>query len=72
MENLRTWRRCTVYPKPPEEILRPVSLPVKVLTSPGPSNCSDRVLRSLGQQVLGHLHPEICQVFRGLCKISRP
>lgn len=72
MENLCTWRRCAVYTKPPEEILRSVSLPVKFLTGPGPSNCSDRVLRSLGQQVLGHLHPEICQVFPGLCEISRP
>ncbi|XP_011876911.1 PREDICTED: serine--pyruvate aminotransferase isoform X2 [Vollenhovia emeryi] len=63
MEDLRTWRRCAVYPQPPEEILRPVPvLPEKFLTGPGPSNCSDRVLRSLGQQVLGHLHPELCQL----------
>ncbi|XP_071553743.1 alanine--glyoxylate aminotransferase [Temnothorax nylanderi] len=62
MEDSPTWRRCAVSPEPPGEILRPVSLPVKTLTSAGPSNCSDRVLRSLGQQVLGHLHPEICQL----------
>ncbi|XP_011640995.1 serine--pyruvate aminotransferase, mitochondrial [Pogonomyrmex barbatus] len=62
MADLPTWRRCAVHKKPPEEILRPVSLPEKLLTGPGPSNCSDRVLRSLGQQVLGHLHPEICQL----------
>ncbi|XP_011692592.1 PREDICTED: serine--pyruvate aminotransferase, mitochondrial [Wasmannia auropunctata] len=62
MDDLHIWRRCAVQPKPPKEILRPVSPPVKVLTGPGPSNCSDEVLRSLGQQVLGHLHPEICQL----------
>ncbi|XP_011158548.1 serine--pyruvate aminotransferase, mitochondrial [Solenopsis invicta] len=62
MENLRMWRQCAVHPKPPEEILRSVSLSEKCLTGPGPSNCSRRVLHSLGQQVLGHLHPEICQL----------
>ncbi|KAL0127437.1 hypothetical protein PUN28_005617 [Cardiocondyla obscurior] len=62
MEDLSVWRRCAVYPEPPKEILRPVYLPEKLLTSPGPCNCSDRVLQSLSQQMLGHLHPEICQL----------
>ncbi|XP_036140884.1 serine--pyruvate aminotransferase [Monomorium pharaonis] len=64
MGDLRVmWRRSAVHPEPPEEILRPpVFLPEKLLTSPGPTNCSDRVLRSLGQQMIGHFHSEMCQL----------
>ncbi|XP_032668088.1 serine--pyruvate aminotransferase, mitochondrial [Odontomachus brunneus] len=58
----RAWRRYALYKQPPKEILRPFSLPEKTLTGPGPSNCSDRVLDVLSRQVLGHLHPEICQL----------
>lgn len=58
----RAWRQYAVHARPPVEILRPFSLPEKILSGPGPSNCSNRVLDVLGRQVLGHLHPEICQV----------
>lgn len=67
----RAWQQYAVHTHPPKEILRPFSLPEKTLTGPGPSNCSNRVLDVLGRQVLGHLHPEICQVFPGPFEMSR-
>ncbi|XP_058799066.1 3-hydroxykynurenine transaminase isoform X2 [Phymastichus coffea] len=47
---------------PAQELLKPLQLPQRTLTGPGPSNCSPRVLRALQQQVLGHMHPEIFQL----------
>ncbi|XP_016838221.1 serine--pyruvate aminotransferase-like [Nasonia vitripennis] len=48
--------------EPPKELLKPLQLPQqRLLTGPGPSNCSQRVLRSLQNQVLGHDQPEILQ-----------
>lgn len=46
----------------PRELFRPLEIPERILMGPGPSNCSPRVLRALSNQVLGHLHPETCQV----------
>ncbi|KAL7293213.1 hypothetical protein TKK_0013355 [Trichogramma kaykai] len=46
----------------PKELFKPLQLPLRILTGPGPSNCSQRVLDALKQQVLGHLHPEILQL----------
>lgn len=34
----------------------------KCLLGPGPSNPSERVLRSLSRPVMGHLHPETLKV----------
>ncbi|OXU27396.1 hypothetical protein TSAR_013941 [Trichomalopsis sarcophagae] len=49
--------------EPPKELLKPLQLPQqRLLTGPGPSNCSQRVLRSLQNQVLGHNQPEILQL----------
>lgn len=48
---------------PPKELLKPLEIPQKILMGPGPSNCSQRVLRSLEHQVIGHLHPEMFKVF---------
>lgn len=56
------WQRYAVHQEPPREVLEQLQLPVKTLTGPGPSNCSERVLRALGHQLLGHLHPETCQL----------
>ena len=47
---------------PPRELLKPLQLPQRILTGPGPSNCSQRVLGALHQQVLGHMHPEVLEV----------
>ncbi|XP_014609222.1 PREDICTED: serine--pyruvate aminotransferase, mitochondrial [Polistes canadensis] len=44
---------------PPKEFLKPLEVPYKILMGPGPSNCSQRVLQSLGHQIIGHLYPEM-------------
>lgn len=56
------WSELAVHPNPPKELSRKLQLPVKTLMGPGPTNCSKRVLRALQNQVLGHLHPEICEL----------
>ncbi|KAM7346818.1 alanine-glyoxylate aminotransferase [Cochliomyia hominivorax] len=47
---------------PPLCLRRSLYVPNKTLMGPGPSNCSQRVLSSLGNPVLGHLHPECLQI----------
>ncbi|XP_076760798.1 alanine-glyoxylate aminotransferase [Xylocopa sonorina] len=56
------WDELAVHKEPPKVLGTKLQLPVKTLTGPGPTNCSKRVLQSLQNQVLGHLHPEICQL----------
>lgn len=56
------WNQFAVHHEPPKELLTKLRVPVKTLTGPGPTNCSERVLRSLQNQILGHLHPEIFQI----------
>ncbi|XP_014215576.1 serine--pyruvate aminotransferase, mitochondrial [Copidosoma floridanum] len=51
-----------VVQEPDKELLKPIQLPQRILTGAGPSNCSQRVLRALHQQLLGHMHPEIFQL----------
>lgn len=46
----------------PKALLKPLQLPQRILTGPGPSNCSQRVLQALHQQVLGYMHPEVFQL----------
>ncbi|XP_076248224.1 alanine-glyoxylate aminotransferase isoform X2 [Calliopsis andreniformis] len=58
----RDWIELAVHKEPPKKLLTQLELPVKTLTGPGPTNCSKRVLRALQNQVLGHLHPETCQL----------
>ena len=47
----------TTYKKP-EELLRPLNIPKKLLLGPGPSNVPDRVRHASSLSMLGHLHPE--------------
>ncbi|KAK1116428.1 hypothetical protein K0M31_019047 [Melipona bicolor] len=56
------WNQLATHRNPPAILKTKLQLPVKILTSPGPTNCSERVLQSLKNQVLGHLHPEVCQL----------
>ncbi|XP_029032557.1 alanine--glyoxylate aminotransferase [Osmia bicornis bicornis] len=56
------WNQLAVQKEPPKELRTKLQLPVKTLMGPGPTNCSERVLRSLRNQIIGHLHPEICQI----------
>ncbi|XP_069683970.1 alanine--glyoxylate aminotransferase [Periplaneta americana] len=46
----------------PSVLLKPLSVPEKLLMGPGPSNCPPRVLHAMGLPVLGHLHPECCAI----------
>ncbi|RXG53431.1 Serine--pyruvate aminotransferase, mitochondrial [Armadillidium vulgare] len=46
----------------PTCLLRPVRVPHKLLLGPGPSNVSERVLRSMTSPMLGHLHPEFLKI----------
>lgn len=56
------WNQLAVRKYPPKILQTKLQLPIKTLTGPGPTNCSKRVLQSLQNQIIGHLHPEICQV----------
>ncbi|KAK2585234.1 hypothetical protein KPH14_009936 [Odynerus spinipes] len=56
------WQRYAVQTDPPAELLKSLQVPERTLMGPGPSNCSERVLKSLQHQVIGHLHPEMCQL----------
>ncbi|XP_069720706.1 alanine--glyoxylate aminotransferase isoform X1 [Phaenicophaeus curvirostris] len=47
---------------PPQELLRPLAVPDRLLLGPGPSNVPPRVLAAGGRQLLGHMHPEVLQV----------
>ncbi|XP_061387951.1 alanine--glyoxylate aminotransferase [Musca vetustissima] len=47
---------------PPACLKRSLYVPNKTLMGPGPSNCSQRVLTSLMNPVLGHLHPECLEI----------
>ncbi|XP_012251450.2 alanine--glyoxylate aminotransferase [Athalia rosae] len=56
------WSRNAVHPEPPKSLLSPLVVPEKTLMAPGPSNSSTRVLNAMKNQILGHLHPEICEM----------
>ena len=44
--------------KKPEELLKPLDIPKKLLLGPGPSNVPNRVRHASSLSMLGHLHPE--------------
>lgn len=45
------------------ELSKPLVVPHgRILMGPGPSNCSPRVLESLANPVIGHMHPETFKV----------
>ncbi|NWH74290.1 SPYA protein, partial [Piaya cayana] len=47
---------------PPQELLRPLAVPDRLLLGPGPSNVPPRIQAAGGRQLLGHMHPEVLQV----------
>ncbi|XP_007441293.2 serine--pyruvate aminotransferase [Python bivittatus] len=47
---------------PPESLLRPLSVPDRLLLGPGPSNSSPRILFASSRQLIGHLHKELIQI----------
>jgi len=46
----------------PLSLSEPLLVPSKTLAGPGPSNCSERVLKAQSLPTLGHLHPEFCTI----------
>lgn len=44
--------------KKPEELLKPLNIPKKLLLGPGPSNVPNRIRHASSLSMLGHLHPE--------------
>ncbi|KAM4869349.1 alanine--glyoxylate aminotransferase isoform X1 [Urocitellus parryii] len=47
---------------PPEALRRPLSIPDRLLLTPGPSNLAPRVLEAGGMQAIGHMTKEMYQV----------
>jgi len=47
---------------PPEVLKKPINVPSKIMMGPGPSNCSERVLKAQALPTIGHLHPEFCHI----------
>ncbi|XP_060097957.1 alanine--glyoxylate aminotransferase [Heteronotia binoei] len=47
---------------PPGTLLKPLSIPDRLLLGPGPSNCPPRILSAGGQQLIGHVHKEMIQI----------
>ncbi|XP_032817996.1 alanine--glyoxylate aminotransferase [Petromyzon marinus] len=54
--------RALSLQSPPQELLSPLRVPTRLLLGPGPSNSSARVRAAGALPLLGHLHPEFCQV----------
>lgn len=47
---------------PPEALLKPLSVPSRLLLGPGPSNLAPRAQAASGLQMIGHMHKEMFQV----------
>merc|ERR1712222_185470 len=55
-------RTMTLDVAAPASLAQPLTIPLKTMTGPGPSNCSERVLKAQSLPTIGHLHPEFCKV----------
>ncbi|XP_047702514.1 alanine--glyoxylate aminotransferase [Prionailurus viverrinus] len=58
----RTMATGQLLVAPPEALLRPLSIPNRLLLGPGPSNLAPRVLVAGGKQMIGHMHKEMFQI----------
>ncbi|XP_032262532.1 serine--pyruvate aminotransferase [Phoca vitulina] len=47
---------------PPKALLKPLSIPNRLLLGPGPSNLAPRILVAGGLQMIGHMHKEMFQI----------
>ncbi|XP_062936863.1 alanine--glyoxylate aminotransferase [Cynocephalus volans] len=59
---VRTMASHQLLVAPPEALLKPLSVPKRLLLGPGPSNLTPRVLAASGLQIIGHMHKEMFQV----------
>ncbi|XP_074046834.1 alanine--glyoxylate aminotransferase [Macrotis lagotis] len=58
-------RAMTSYPlivAPPASLMKPLSIPDRLLLGPGPSNLSPRVMHTGSLQMIGHMHDEMFQI----------
>lgn len=62
---VRTMASHPLLVAPPEVLLKPLSVPNRLLLGPGPSNLAPRILAAGGLQMIGHMHKEMYQVGRG-------
>ncbi|CAG5102996.1 Oidioi.mRNA.OKI2018_I69.chr1.g566.t1.cds [Oikopleura dioica] len=46
----------------PERLGKPLEVTEKLLMGPGPANCPPRVLEAAAKPLLGHLHPDFCEI----------
>ncbi|KFO22545.1 Serine--pyruvate aminotransferase, mitochondrial [Fukomys damarensis] len=51
-----------LYVAPPEALLKPLSVPSRLLLGPGPSNLAPRAQAASGLPLIGHMHKEMFQV----------
>lgn len=61
---VRTMASHQLLVPPPKALLKPLSIPNRLLLGPGPSNLAPRVLAAGGLQMIGHMHKEMFQVGR--------
>nr|KAF6336087.1 alanine--glyoxylate and serine--pyruvate aminotransferase [Myotis myotis] len=59
---VRTMASHQLLVTPPEALLKPLSVPSRLLLGPGPSNLAPRVLAAGGLQMIGHMHKEMYQI----------
>lgn len=60
--DLRLSRMMSSIRPPDDRLKESLVFPVKTLTGPGPSNCSERVLNANKLPMVGHLHKEFIKV----------
>ncbi|XP_059249874.1 alanine--glyoxylate aminotransferase isoform X2 [Mustela nigripes] len=59
---VRTMASHQLLVPPPKALLKPLSIPNRLLLGPGPSNLAPRVLAAGGLQMIGHMHKEMFQI----------
>ncbi|KAK2108097.1 hypothetical protein P7K49_013262, partial [Saguinus oedipus] len=58
---VRTMASHQLLVAPPKTLLKPLSIPTRLLLGPGPSNLPPRTMAAGGLQMIGHMHKETYQ-----------
>ncbi|KAM5327032.1 alanine--glyoxylate aminotransferase isoform 2-T2 [Glossophaga mutica] len=59
---VRTMASHPLLVAPPEVLLKPISVPRRLLLGPGPSNLAPRILAAGGLKMISHMHKEMYQI----------
>ncbi|XP_024419770.1 alanine--glyoxylate aminotransferase [Desmodus rotundus] len=59
---VRTMASHPLLVPPPEVLLKPMSVPNRLLLGPGPSNLAPRILEAGALQMIGHMHKEMYEI----------